>query len=102
MPATNAASSTALAPEPEQLAHCTFRALLVAAITLPLPSTICVFWLALIWLAEVAAPVGSDTVPETSVMFQVPDWVAGKVPPVPVEKIPCVLKLTYRNSAGNN
>ena len=41
----------------------------------------------MIWLAEVAAPVGSDTVPETSVMFQVPDWVAGKVPPVPVVSI---------------
>ncbi len=29
------------------------------------------------WLAAVAAPVGRDTVPETLVMFHVPDWDAG-------------------------
>ena len=47
--------------------------------TLPLPSTIWVFWLALVWLAAVAAPVGSDTVPVMLVIFHAPDWVAATV-----------------------
>jgi hypothetical protein len=42
-------------------------------------------WLAFVgWFAEVAAPVGSETVPVMFVIFQVPDCVAGNVPPLPV------------------
>ncbi len=58
LPGVIVASSSALAPEPEQFAHCTLRLFEVEAITLPEPSTICVFWLALVWFAAVAAPVG--------------------------------------------
>jgi hypothetical protein len=35
--------------------------------------------LVVVWLAEVAAPVGRDTVPVTLVMFQVPDCVEATV-----------------------
>ena len=42
-------------------------------------------------MAEVAAPVGSEMVPEILVIFQVPDWVAGNVPPVPVTSHAVVL-----------
>jgi len=59
------ASSAVLTPEPEQLAHWTFRLLEVEAMTLPEPSTICVFWLPPVWLAEVAAPVGNVIDPLT-------------------------------------
>src|SRR5262245_1925146 len=44
-----------------------------------------------VWLAAVLAPVGRDTVPEMLLMFQVPDCVAGKVPPVPVTSQAVVL-----------